>query len=106
MAPSTPIIWSRRALRDADKPHSWISKNSANAATRYLDRIFSATRGLAAHPFRGHPLHEAKLPSDEHPYREIHYRNHRIIYSAAMHRVFILTIIHQRSMFHLGMLNT
>ncbi len=68
-------------------------------ADRYCSALFTTTDKLARHPRRGHPLPEAGLPVAENPYRDLHFKRHRIIYSIIAKRVFILTVIHQRQNF-------
>ena len=94
MATPTEVIWTAQAEAALDRVHHWIATKAPATATRYCNGLFATTAALSRHPGRGHPLHEAKLPPDENPYREIHFKRHRIIYSIIAHRVFILTVIH------------
>jgi plasmid stabilization system protein ParE len=94
MATPTEVIWTAQAETALDRVHRWIAANAPTTADRYCDGLFAATNSLSRHPARGHPLHEVRLHPDENPYREIHFKRHRIIYSIIAHRVFILTVIH------------
>ncbi len=102
MATPTEVIWTAQAEEALDRVHRWISAKAPATADRYCHALFTSTRALSRHPGRGHPLHEATLPPDENPYREIHFKRHRIIYSIIAHRVFVLTVIHHLQLLDLN----
>jgi plasmid stabilization system protein ParE len=105
VAPSFTLIWSPKAAQDLERLYDWIAETSATAATSYLIGLTTKAGSLIRHPRRGHPLHESDLPPDDNPFREIHYRQHRIIYTIHGLEVIVITVIHQRRHFALWMLD-
>ncbi|MBA3700370.1 MAG: type II toxin-antitoxin system RelE/ParE family toxin [Planctomycetes bacterium] len=105
VTPPFTLIWSPKSVLDLDRLHDWITETSPTAANAYLIGLTSKAASLLRHPRRGHPLHESDLPPDNNPFREIHYRNHRIIYTIHEREISIITVIHQRRHFALWMMD-
>ena len=103
--PPFTLIWSPKAVLDLDRLYDWIANASGASAATYLLGLTTKAESLIRHPRRGHPLHESDLPPDDNPFREIHFRNHRIIYTIHEREVTIITVIHQRRHFALWMMD-
>jgi plasmid stabilization system protein ParE len=52
------LIWSPRALRDAQRPHRFMAERNADAARRAVQAIRQGVQVLAAQPGIGRPVEE------------------------------------------------
>jgi plasmid stabilization system protein ParE len=102
-----PLIWSPRAQQDLRRLRRWIAAQAPRTETAYVADLIAKTATLSQHPRRGHPLHEAQEPDvgAEPLYREIHSKNHRIIYSLEPDAIRIEIVVHQLRAFDLSMLD-
>ena len=86
------IRWTARAARDLENIHTYISRDSEVYATRFVKSLVAATGKLEIMPRIGRVVPELV----EHGFREVVYRNYRIIYRIVGTRddAQILAIIH------------
>ena len=83
------IIWTEPSLNDLDEIAGYIALDKPNAATRFVEKIFSSVERLADHPLSGKQVHE--LPKT--PYREIVVAPCRVFYRPEKDVVYILHVM-------------
>lgn len=84
------IIWTETALNDIDNIAEYISLDSAFYAKLFVQKIFLATNKLKAFPEIGRVVPELSI----YNYREIIFKNYRIIYRADSDNVYIISVHH------------
>ena len=84
------IIWSENALHDLKEIKAYISKDSIYSALYVIESILDKTALLTDMPHAGHHVPESLNEN----LREIHSTPYRVIYSASVHEIHIVTIVH------------
>ena len=83
------VVWTFFAVERANEAAAYIARDKPEAALKWLEGLFDATKNLADFPQSGRVVPEIGLPE----YREIVYRkSHRIIYNVEKSTVSILTV--------------
>lgn len=84
------LVWTEPAVEDLRELHAYIARDSELYASGFVNRIISATEGLAARPNMGRAVPEA----NDDTVRELLYQNYRIIYRVTSNRVELLSVVH------------
>ena len=82
------VIWSEGALKDFEEIISFISRDSAQYATRFASKIIDGIEILKTFPEIGRIVPEY----DDKNLREIIYRNYRIVYKKSEGMAEVVTI--------------
>lgn len=93
------VIFSARAIRDIERIHDYIAKESVRYADGQVRRILNAADLIETFPRGGRTV-----PEIEHPaFREVIVGNYRIVYFiGGDDRAEILTVFHGRRRFPYG----
>ena len=86
------VVWSPRAIREADRAARYIARDRPRAAVNWLTGLRGVVGRLAEFPYSGHSLPE--LPNS--PRLELPYGGYRVIYRVRPDRVEILRVVHAR----------
>ncbi len=86
------VIWSPRAVDRAEEIAAHIAADRPDAARRWVEGLFNATKTLTEFPRRGRRVPELNRPE----YRELIYGEYRVIYRVAEQRVNVVTVRHGR----------
>jgi len=87
------VRWTEKAATDLESIHDFISRDSLAYADRFVRSLIAATDRLSFMPMSGRVVPEAS----GYGFREIIYRNYRIVYRAAdtpEEDVEILSVVH------------
>ena len=84
------IVWSSRAISDADLIFKYISLDSKYHAERWLRKVSERTVSLLIHPNLGRVVPER----NDQSIRELIEGNYRIMYKISDRRIVIYRIIH------------
>ena len=84
------IIWAPSALKDIDLIAEYISRDSIDRASLFIDRLFEVTDNLQSSPQLGRIIPEI---GDENC-REIIYGSYRIMYRVEDDELWITGVIH------------
>ncbi|MBI2429404.1 MAG: type II toxin-antitoxin system RelE/ParE family toxin [Ignavibacteriales bacterium] len=86
------VRWTKKSASHLEEIHSFIAKGSPLYATRFMKSLIQATLKLETLPLCGRIVPEL----EEFGFREVFYRNYRIIYRivSSSNDVEILSIIH------------
>ena len=96
------VIFSARAIRDIERIHAYIAKDSERYADGQVRRIMNAADLIATFPRGGRIVAEIELPS----FREVIVGNYRVIYHLESdERAEILVVFHGRRRFPYGRLS-
>ncbi|MCK5690155.1 type II toxin-antitoxin system RelE/ParE family toxin [Myxococcota bacterium] len=82
------IIWSPTALKRLLEIEDYIAEENPLAAERLIDKLIEQAEKLSAHPNRGRPVPELAGSV----FREIIWKNYRIIYRTGEKSVDIITV--------------
>jgi toxin ParE1/3/4 len=82
------LVWSPLAIERAVAEAKFIAEDKPEAASRWLDGLFSAVDRLATFPNSGHAVPE--LPRSK--YRQLVYKSHRVVFTVEENSVNILTV--------------
>ena len=88
------ITWSPIAIDRVSEIADYIAKDKPAAAKKWIEKIFSKVEQLKLSPKMGRIVQEI-LDTN---YRELIYRNYRIIYRIENKQISILTIRHSKQM--------
>ena len=86
------IVWSPRAIEDADAIANYIAEDSPAYARAVIEKIVAITRRLKVFPLSGRVAPEL----NESDLREQLVHSYRLIYRVRADSVLIVTIIHGR----------
>ncbi len=89
------IIWTFTAKKDLKQIYSYIAQDSMEYATLLIETIYDKVKTLLNYNRLGRIVPEMDL--DE--FREIIYRNYRIIYNLSENAIKIITILHTSQQF-------
>jgi plasmid stabilization system protein ParE len=81
------VTWSARALSDVAGIYPYIAADSAEAAGRVVDRIFSAVEGLTRFPQMGRPSRAAGR-------RELVVDQNVVVYRVRRDEIWVVTVEH------------
>jgi len=84
------ITWAPSALDDIDAISAYISRDSVDHASLFVDRLFEAADRLKQFPLIGRVIPEIGNPDC----REIIYGSYRIMYRVEKNKVWITGVIH------------
>ena len=84
------VYWSPQAIADVESNRDFISRDSPSFGTLVAARIVDSVDRLAEFPESGRIVPEFQ----DDTLREILWRNYRIVYRYAGHRVEIVTVFH------------
>ncbi len=86
------IKWTDRAVRHLESVYEYIAKDSAVYAKRYVRSLVASVKKLKTMPECGRKVPEF----EDTAFREIFYRNHRIVYrfNNADKHIDILAVVH------------
>jgi toxin ParE1/3/4 len=84
------IVWSPKAIDDADSIALYISRDSTSYAAAVVRRILDTARSIEAFPFAGRVVPEL----DDANIREKFVYNYRIIYRIEETTVTVASVIH------------
>ncbi len=86
------IKWTEKASKHLKAIYEYIAKDSKVYAKRYVESLIASTKKLKLMPECGRAVPEF----EDYPFREIIYRNHRIVYqiNEMDECIEILTVIH------------
>ena len=89
------IIWTEPALQDLEQIADYISLDKANAANRFVQRVFQRVEQLASHPKSG------SIPNELNgtPYRQLVIPPVRVFYREQDDIVFIIYIMRGERLF-------
>ena len=82
------IIWTKESLQRLAEIEDYISKDSSDRASKFIDRIINRGESLTEFPNKGRIVPEFSIPE----IREIIEQNYRIVYRIARTRIEILTV--------------
>ena len=84
------IIWSPLAIDRASEIAEYIAQDKPSAAEKWINTVFSKVERLESSPEIGRVVPEIR----NNRFRELIYRNYRIIYHIEKTQISILTIRH------------
>ncbi len=86
------IKWTEKASNHLKAIYEYIAKDSRVYAKRYVESLIASTKKLKRMPECGRSVPEF----EDYPFREIIYRNHRIVYRihGVEEHIEILAVIH------------
>jgi len=84
------IIWSPLAIDRASEIAEYIAQDKTSAAEKWINTVFSKVEQLESSPEIGRVVPEIR----NNRFRELIYRNYRIIYHIEKTQISILTIRH------------
>ena len=84
------IIWSPSALNDLDLIAEYISRDSKDRASLFIDRIIEQIQTLETNPNIGRIIPEIKRPEC----RELLYGSYRLMYKIENNEIWITGVIH------------
>ena len=84
------IVWSPKAIDDADSIAFYISRDSTSYAAAVVRKILDTARSLKAFPFAGRVVPELDDPN----IRERFVYSYRVIYRIEENKVTIAAVIH------------
>jgi len=84
------IKWSDDALLDLDEISEYISKDSLEIATIFIQEIFEKVENLSTYPYMGRTVPD----QSNEKVRELIHKNYRIIYEIKDDFIKILIVIH------------
>jgi addiction module RelE/StbE family toxin len=84
------IIWSPLAIDKASEIAEYIAQDKPSAAEKWINTVFSKVERLESSPEIGRVVPEIR----NNRFRELIYRNYRIIYHIEKTQISILTIRH------------
>ena len=84
------IIWSPLAIDRASEIAEYIAQDKPSAAEKWINTVFSKVERLESSPEIGRVVPEIR----NNRFRELIYRNYRIIYHIEKKQISILTIRH------------
>jgi plasmid stabilization system protein ParE len=88
------ITWSPLALDRVSEIAGYIAQDKPSVAEKWVKAIFSKVEQLEVSPELGRVVPEI----GNSQFRELVYRNHRIIYRVEKNRISILTVRHGRQL--------
>lgn len=88
------IIWTSRAITDLDSIGKYIAIDSENAAQKFVQELIKKADSLIRYPEKGRPIPE-KIPGN---YRQVLYKNYRIIYKLDGEKVIVSSVYHQKKL--------
>jgi len=86
------VEWTYRALHDLRQIHDFIERDSPQAASGLVERIFNASERLGLFPQSGRSVPE--FPGL--PYREIIVASYRVFYRQEGERILVAAVVHGR----------
>ena len=88
------IIWAKRAITDLDSIGKYIGRDSEYEAQKFVQELIKKADSLISYPEKGRPIPE-KIPGN---YRQILYKNYRIIYKLERKKVIVSSVYHQKKL--------
>jgi|SRR5688572_27085784 len=83
------VVWTRAALRGLAEIRKFISENNPENARRFVRSLYeSVTSQLSLFPHSGRRVPEL----GNTPYREVIYKDYRVMYKVREHDLAILTV--------------
>lgn len=83
------IIWSAPAVADLEAIYDYIARDSPHYASRFVQRLISATEPLESFPNFGRVV-----PEGDGRHREMLVRDYRILYRVEGEDIYIMTVVH------------
>lgn len=84
------VIWSPSAMADAESIAAYISRDSADRAALFVDRLFDAAERVAGNPEAGRMIPEFNMPRR----REVFIGVYRLMYLIEGSDVWITAVVH------------
>lgn len=94
------IEWTDLAIQDLDIIYNYISKDSVNNASIFIDELIKNIDNLVKFPNQGRVIPQVKKDY----YREIFVGNYRVMYKLEENYIYILAVINMSINFNLEML--
>ena len=95
----TPLVWTRRAINDAQSIRQFIAQDSPQMAELIVQRLIAAVDRLSQFPQSGRVVPEIEGAT----IREVIHGSYRIVYRLIREQVHILTIHHAARLLHLDL---
>lgn len=84
------IIWSPLSIEQLSEISTYIAQDKPMAAENWVEEVFSKVGNLEFSPYIGRIVPEM----NNEQFREIIYKNYRIIYRVEKERISVLTVQH------------
>jgi toxin ParE1/3/4 len=82
------LVWTRESLERLQEIEEFISRDSLDAAIKFIDKLIARTETLVINPEKGRIVPELSVKE----IRELIYKNYRIVYLIKKNRIEILTV--------------
>lgn len=96
------VEWTDLALQDLDIIYKYISKDSVNNASVFIDELIKNFDDLGKFPNRGRVIPQLKKTY----YREIFVGNYRVMYKLEENYIYIMAVVNMSMDFNLEMLKS
>jgi plasmid stabilization system protein ParE len=82
------VIWSRESFKQLIEIEEFISRDSSERASKFVDRIIDRGERIKDYPFKGRIVPEFTM----NEIREVFEKSYRIVYKISENQIEILTV--------------